>query len=93
MLFIKFLLLFVAAGFLACAVGMVIYDIFLAFQLDRLLRRNEPPEPGPQLQAEGTASTDLGSRGALPPSLSSIEYLSRSKLLSSITTPVTVAPE
>jgi len=68
MLFIKFLLLFVAAGFLACAVGMVIYDIFLAFQLDRLLRRNEPPEPGPQLQAEGTASTDLGSRGALPPS-------------------------
>jgi regulator of protease activity HflC (stomatin/prohibitin superfamily) len=68
MQFIKFLLLVVAAGFLICAVGMVIYDIFLAFQLDRLLRRNEPPAPGAGSSPQGTAAADLVSRGALPPS-------------------------
>jgi hypothetical protein len=43
MLFIKFLLLFATFGFLACAAGMVLYDVYLAFELSRILRRGERP--------------------------------------------------
>jgi regulator of protease activity HflC (stomatin/prohibitin superfamily) len=50
MLFLRFLLLFASFGFLACAAGLVLYDIYLAFELDRILRRSPnaaaPPEAG-----------------------------------------------
>ena len=39
MLFLKFMLLVVGFGILAIAAGIVLYDICLAFELDRLLRR------------------------------------------------------
>jgi regulator of protease activity HflC (stomatin/prohibitin superfamily) len=39
MLFLKYLLLVGCFGLMACAAGMVLYDIFLAYQLDRVLRR------------------------------------------------------
>jgi len=42
MLFLRFLLLAVSFGFLACAAGVVLYDIYLSFELGRLLRRGEP---------------------------------------------------
>lgn len=41
MLFLRFLLLLVSFGLLASAAGVVLYDIFLAFELNRLLRRRE----------------------------------------------------
>ena len=48
MLFLKYLLIAGCFGILACAAGMVLYDIFLAYELDRLLRRREkPPETLP----------------------------------------------
>ena len=43
MLFLKVLLSIVSFGFLAGAFGTAAYDIYLAFQLDRILRRNERP--------------------------------------------------
>jgi regulator of protease activity HflC (stomatin/prohibitin superfamily) len=41
MLFLKFLLLLISFGFLLAAAGVVLYDIYLAFELDRILRRGE----------------------------------------------------
>ncbi len=41
MLFLRFLLLIVSFSFLAGAIGTVVYDIYLAFELGRILRRNE----------------------------------------------------
>lgn len=55
MLFLKVVLMVVAFGCLAGAVGMVTYDIFLAFELDRLLRRREPQASSEQ-PGEGAAS-------------------------------------
>ena len=43
MLFLKFMLLLIGLGVLAIAAGIVLYDIFLAFELDRLLRRSDEP--------------------------------------------------
>src|SRR6201981_2598375 len=43
MLFLKVLLSILSFGFLAGAIGTVAYDIYLAFQLDRILRRNDRP--------------------------------------------------
>ena len=43
MLFLKFMLLLIGLGVLAIAAGIVLYDIFLAFELDRLLRRSNEP--------------------------------------------------
>src|SRR5215472_2561325 len=41
MLFLRTLLLIVSFGFLAGAVGTVIYDIYLSFELNRIFNRNE----------------------------------------------------
>ena len=50
MLLLRFLLFCTTFGLLACAAGMVMYDIFLAYELDRLLRRSpkaaDPPQAG-----------------------------------------------
>ncbi|MGD1209970.1 MAG: SPFH domain-containing protein [Candidatus Acidiferrales bacterium] len=50
MLFLKYLLLIGCFGLAACAAGMVLYDIFLAYELDRMLRRSprsgDTAEPG-----------------------------------------------
>src|ERR1700689_1117058 len=47
MLFLKFMLLAICFSFLGCAAGMVLYDIYLAFELDRILRRGERPTEAP----------------------------------------------
>jgi regulator of protease activity HflC (stomatin/prohibitin superfamily) len=44
MLFLRFLLFVGCFGLGALAAGMVLYDIFLAYELDRLLRRRARPE-------------------------------------------------
>jgi regulator of protease activity HflC (stomatin/prohibitin superfamily) len=53
MLFLRFLLLLVSLGLLVSAAGVVLYDIFLAFELNRLLRRRVGA-------AEGTAPDETG---------------------------------
>ena len=48
MLFLKFMLLAISSGVFACAVGIVAYDVYLAFELTRILRRDErPSDSGP----------------------------------------------
>ncbi len=42
MLFIKYMMLVACFGLLATALGAVVYDIYLAFELDRMLRRRTP---------------------------------------------------
>jgi regulator of protease activity HflC (stomatin/prohibitin superfamily) len=54
MLFLKFMLLAICFSFLACAAGMVLYDIYLAFELDRILRRGERPSDAPDREAPRT---------------------------------------
>jgi regulator of protease activity HflC (stomatin/prohibitin superfamily) len=43
MLFLKFMLIAACFGLFACVAGMVLYDIYLAYELDRLLRRRKQP--------------------------------------------------
>ncbi|HLV95056.1 MAG TPA: SPFH domain-containing protein [Candidatus Acidoferrales bacterium] len=65
MLFLRFLLLVVAIGFLIGVLGMAAYDIFLALELDRLLRRSKEPEPTTQTgEASGNESAGGASRAA-----------------------------
>src|SRR5208337_2381168 len=40
MLFLKLMLLLICSGLLACAAGAVVYDLCLAFELGRILRRD-----------------------------------------------------
>ncbi len=67
MLFLRFLLLFVAVGFLACAVGMVAYDIFLSFELDRLLRRKESETRGAEPEKSAAESAFQPGSPSSPP--------------------------
>jgi len=66
MLFLRFLLLAVSFGFLACAAGVVLYDIYLAFELGRLLRRREPGGGAIQPGLLGEAAP-LVQRVTIPP--------------------------
>src|ERR1022692_4870632 len=43
MLFLKYLLIVGCFGLFATVAGMVLYDIYLAYELDRLLRRHQQP--------------------------------------------------
>jgi regulator of protease activity HflC (stomatin/prohibitin superfamily) len=53
MLFMRLLLFVIAVGALTGAVGIVLYDVYLAFELSRLLQRR--PRVAPQAVAEGEA--------------------------------------
>jgi regulator of protease activity HflC (stomatin/prohibitin superfamily) len=49
MLFLKFTLLVTGLGLLACAAGVVVYDVYLALELGRILRRDAPSsQTGPE---------------------------------------------
>jgi len=68
MLFLKFALFLVAFGFLAAAAGLVAYDIYLAFELDKILRRGKPPtEVSPPSTTE--SGTGQSMAGSLPPNI------------------------
>ena len=68
MLFLRFLLFVVSFGFVVAAVGLVIYDVFLAFELGRLLRPGESAlqkdESGPTSEAPGSAGPPVAELGA-----------------------------
>jgi regulator of protease activity HflC (stomatin/prohibitin superfamily) len=55
MLFLKYLLIAGCFALFACVAGMILYDMFLAYELDRLLKRRKP-EP----------ATLLGSDAGIP---------------------------
>lgn len=70
MLFLRFLLLIISVSFLAGAIGTVAYDIYLAFELGRILRRNETPSeraPEPASSADPPISPPSASTAAPPP--------------------------
>jgi len=58
MLFLRLLLFLISAGALAGAAGVVLYDIYLAFELSRLLQRRARPVPQPAVE---------GAPAVLPP--------------------------
>jgi regulator of protease activity HflC (stomatin/prohibitin superfamily) len=65
MLFLRLLLFVISFGFLGVAAIMVLYDIYLAFELNRILRRSErQPEKAATEQAAVTPSP---TQGATPP--------------------------
>ncbi|HXX43535.1 MAG TPA: SPFH domain-containing protein [Candidatus Acidoferrales bacterium] len=55
MIALKILLLVICFGCFACAAGAVLYDIYLAFELCRLFRREEKPKetPAPDTSTRG----------------------------------------
>ncbi len=64
MIFLKYLLLIICFGACACAAGTVVYDIYLAFELDRILRRGErKPKPS----TEGTDAEAGSAARSAPP--------------------------
>jgi len=60
MLFLRFLLLLASLGLLVSAAGVVLYDIFLAFELNRLLRRRDAAAEG--TGADETGATPVGAQ-------------------------------
>jgi len=56
MLFLKFMLLAISSGVFACAVGIVAYDVYLAFELVRILRRDERRSDSGPLTPQGSSS-------------------------------------
>jgi len=67
MLFLRFVLLLAAIGLLVSIVGMVAYDVFLAFELDRLLRRKETPQVAVQAGEAALNESSAGGSGAAAP--------------------------
>jgi len=59
MLFLRFLLLLVSFGLLASAASVVLYDIFLAFELDRLLRRRDDAADATSSEQSGAVSLPI----------------------------------
>lgn len=66
MLFLRFVLLLVAIGLAVWVVGMVAYDVFLAFELDRLLRRKEKAQPAAPAEEQPKEGAATESRPAPP---------------------------
>jgi regulator of protease activity HflC (stomatin/prohibitin superfamily) len=69
MLFLRFLLFVVSASFVAVALGLVLYDVFLAFELERLLRPDESAtrkdEGGLTSETHESAATPVAALGAI----------------------------
>lgn len=64
MLFLKLILLLVAVGLVVAAVASVAYDIYISFELVRLLQRRRPKQSP---EAVGGESGEPSATGALPP--------------------------
>jgi regulator of protease activity HflC (stomatin/prohibitin superfamily) len=58
MLFLRFLLFVLSFGFIAVALGVILYDVYLAFELDRILRKPEKEASDTQT-APAVASADF----------------------------------
>jgi regulator of protease activity HflC (stomatin/prohibitin superfamily) len=68
MLFLRFLLFVVSCGFVLAAVGLMIYDVFLAFELGRLLRTSESASQKDETgEASGTPDSGTPSAAVAAP--------------------------
>jgi len=68
MLLLKYLLIVACFGIFGCVAGMVLYDIFLAYELDRLLKRREK-------QAETLMGSDVPAPEPTPPGRATVATL------------------
>jgi len=66
MLFLRFLFFLIAVGALACAAGVLLYDVYLAFELSRLLQRRPRAAQQPVAEREAPALAAPPSRPAGP---------------------------
>jgi regulator of protease activity HflC (stomatin/prohibitin superfamily) len=64
MLFLKYMLLVMFFGLLVGVAGMLLYDIYLAFELSRLLQRGGPAAEASREDGE-TGQTQMATRGGL----------------------------
>ena len=69
MLFLRFLLFVISVSFVVVALGLVLYDVFLAFELGRLLRPDESAsqedEAGQTSEAPASAAPPAAALGAI----------------------------
>src|SRR5271154_6855327 len=77
MLFMRLMVLLIGIGALICAVAMVAYDIYLAFELSRLLQRREPDTQSSQ---EGGGLKPATARAGPPRARRTIEWQTPAKL-------------
>jgi len=63
MIFLKFTLMLICFGVFACAASMIVYDIYLAFELGRMLRQGLHPEQ------KGSSSGSVPPASAQPPGM------------------------
>src|ERR1700734_737969 len=67
MLFLPFLLFVISFGFVGIAIAIVLYDVYLAFELDRLLRRTDDSPPTPSTTTSPASSDAEVQASAVPP--------------------------
>src|SRR5277367_5241107 len=67
MLFLRLLLLIISFSFLAGAIGTVAYDIYLSFELGRILRRNDRLNDLPAESAAAPLAPGTGDAAASAP--------------------------
>ena len=87
MLFLRFLLLLVSFGLLASAAGVVLYDIFLAFELNRLLRRRDGSSDASPSEQSGAVSppSPRASLGPRPRRVIRLNMAAKLLLLAAVT--------
>jgi regulator of protease activity HflC (stomatin/prohibitin superfamily) len=68
MLFLRFLLFVISFGLVGIAIAVISYDVLLAFELDRVLRRKDnSPVSDPLSSASRDGENDAASPGSAPP--------------------------
>src|SRR5271170_2254827 len=78
MLFLRFLLFVISFGFVGIAIAIVLYDVYLAFELDRLLRRtNDSPPTSSPTTPPASSDADLQASAVPPPQTPGAAYLAR----------------
>src|SRR5450631_2960611 len=73
MLFLRFFLFVISFGFVGIAIAVILYDVYLAFELDRVLRRKDnSPASDPLSSASPDGESDTASAGSAPPRIISV---------------------
>ena len=78
MLFLRFLLFVISFGFVGIAIAIVLYDVYLAFELDRLLRRtNDSPPASSPTTSPASSDAEVQASAVPPPQTPGATYLRR----------------
>ena len=78
MLFLRFLLFVISFGFVGIAIAIVLYDVYLAFELDRLLRRtNDSPPRSSPTTSPASSDAEVQASAVPPPQTPGATYLRR----------------